>query len=286
MNIERELAYAKLNLTLDVLGLRADGYHEMDMVMQSVQLHDLVTVQLCNTPEILLRVNRADLPTDERNLAHRAATVLCKALDREHVGVEISIEKNIPVCAGCAGGSSDAAAVLRALNRLFGAPLSLYQLAQIGAQIGSDVPYCVLGGTARARGRGEELTPLPALPSCHIVLCKPDFDVKTPALFHRLDAVGKQRAPDTDAMLHALSAADLPAVAAVLGNVFEAVLPPRERAVIEEIRAAFQRHGALASCMSGTGPTVFALFARKTQARRAAQQLAGRYRDVFLTKPV
>ncbi len=286
MSIEREAAYAKLNLTLGVLGLREDGFHEMDMVMQSVQLHDVVTVQLRDTPGIGLQLGRADLPTDARNLAHRAASVFLEALGGKSVGVDITIEKHIPVCAGTAGGSSDAAAVLRALNRLLDAPFSLEQLMALGKKIGSDVPYCVLGGTARAQGRGERLTKLPPLPPCYIVLCKPDFDISTPKLFARLDELGGMPPPDTPAMQRALEEASLSAVAAALDNVFEAVLPPREQAVIREIRERCMQQGALGSCMSGTGPTVFALFEKKTQARQCAQQLSGRFPDVFLTKPV
>lgn len=280
-----EAAYAKLNLTLDVRGLRSDGYHEMDMVMQSVSLCDTVTLTRRDTPGIVLQGN-AKLPKDERNLAYAAALRFFEYLGDTQAGLHIALEKRIPVCAGTAGGSSDAAAVLRGLHRLYHAPFPLEVLHDIGARVGSDVPYCVYGKTARAQGRGEILSPLPSLPPCFLVLCKPAFSISTPALFHQIDVCNTLRRPATDAMCAALVAGDLSAVADALGNVFEAVLTPSQQKTIASIRATLCQEGALGACMSGTGPTVFGLFDAESAATRAAVRLRQNYPNVFLTHPV
>lgn len=281
-----EEAYAKINLTLDVLSLRSDGYHEMDMVMQSVRLSDALTLTKTDETGLTLRTGRTDLPTGEDNLALRAARCFFEATGRGEQGLLVELEKRIPVCAGTAGGSSDAAAVLRALNRMFKEPFSNEDLQVLGAKIGSDVPYCVLGGTARAQGRGEVLTALPSLPPCFIVLCKPGFGVSTPELFRRIDAFPERKHPDTEGMLSALVAQDLSQVAQRLENVFEAVLPDSQRKIVQSIRETLVEHGALGACMTGTGSTVFGLFEDETRAKKAVSMLKETYQEVFLTKPV
>ena len=276
-------ARAKLNLTLDVLGKRPDGYHELCMVMQSVTLCDELEI----TPgEGRVSSSLGFLPTGEKNLAWAAARRFWEALDRPPAPVDIHIEKHIPVCAGMAGGSSDAAAVLRELNRREGNPFTPEQLMKIGERVGSDVPYCVLGGTALARGRGEVLTPLPPLPRCCVVACKPDFSISTPELFARADAVKLRRRPDTAGALAALEAGDLEGVARRMYNVFEDVLPPRQAARVTEIKHTMIQCGALGAAMSGTGPTAFGLFSEEEQARQAYAQLAERCQDVWLTETV
>lgn len=281
-----ESAYAKVNLTLDVLGLRPDGYHEMDMVMQSVSLSDRVKLTLRQEPGITLRTNRAYLPTDGRNLAVRAAQCFLERIGKPSPGLAIEIKKCIPVCAGTAGGSSDAAAVLRGLNRLLDTKLSREDLMGLGVQIGADVPYCVYGKTARARGRGESISPLKALPPCYIILCKPNFSISTPELFRKLDGCGDLHRPDTGRMLRALEGRDLSEIAKALGNVFEDVLTRDQRETVRAIRTVFSEEGALGSGMSGTGPTVFAIFQRAAPASRAVARLKKQYKQVFFTKSV
>ena len=283
---ETVLARAKLNLTLDVLGKRPDGYHDLKMVMQSVALADTLTVETGTGEGLEVRTDLSFLPNNEKNLAAAAALAFQTVTGRDLGGVAIAIEKRIPVCAGMGGGSSDAAAVLRSLERMLGTGQDLAALAGIGERVGSDVPYCVLGGTALAEGRGEVLTPLSALPHCHVVICKPAFSISTPELFRAVDGVRLRCRPDTDGVLAALEAGDLGGVARRMYNVFEDVLPPRQRAEVAAIRAVLVQHGALWANMSGTGPAVFGLFDDADRARSAWEELRQTYRDVFLTETV
>ena len=283
---ETVLARAKLNLTLDVLGKRPDGYHDLKMVMQSVALADTLTVETGTGEGLEVRTDLSFLPNNEKNLAAAAALAFQTVTGRDLGGVAIAIEKRIPVCAGMGGGSSDAAAVLRSLERMLGTGQDLAALARIGERVGSDVPYCVLGGTALAEGRGEVLTPLSALPHCHVVICKPAFSISTPELFRAVDGVRLRCRPDTDGVLAALEAGDLGGVARRMYNVFEDVLPPRQRTEVAAIRSALVQHGALGANMSGTGPTVFGLFDDADRARSAWEELRQTYRDVFLTETV
>ncbi len=283
---ETVLARAKLNLTLDVLGKRPDGYHDLKMVMQSVALADTLTVETGTGEGLEVRTDLSFLPNNEKNLAAAAALAFQTVTGRDLGGVAIAIEKRIPVCAGMGGGSSDAAAVLRSLERMLGTGQDLAALAGIGERVGSDVPYCVLGGTALAEGRGEVLTPLSALPHCHVVICKPAFSISTPELFRAVDGVRLRCRPDTDGVLAALEAGDLGGVARRMYNVFEDVLPPRQRAEVAAIRAVLVQHGALGANMSGTGPAVFGLFDDADRARSAWEELRQTYRDVFLTETV
>ncbi len=279
-------AHAKLNLTLDVLGRRPDGYHDLRMVMQSVALADVLTLEESGDGELRVRTNLHFLPNNEKNLAAQAALRWWEARGQAPRGLEITIEKSVPVCAGMAGGSSDAAAVLRALNQMEGAPLSLREVAKIGERVGSDVPYCILGGTALAEGRGEILTPLPPLPQCWAVLCKPEFSISTPALFAKIDSVRLRCRPDTQGVIAALEAGDLHGVARRMYNVFEDALPERQRARVNDIKNVLIQCGALGASMSGTGPTAFGLFDDEGLAREARERLADWGGEVFLTQTV
>ena len=277
-------AAAKLNLTLDVLGKRPDGYHDLRMVMQSVDLADQIRITTGTGRGLEVRTNLSFLPNNEKNLAAAAALKLQERSGRQTGGLAIAIEKRVPVCAGMGGGSSDAAAVLRALNEMLDAGYTSMELASLGMEVGSDVPYCVLGGTALAEGRGERLTPLPPLPPCHVVICKPAFSVSTPELFRAIDGVKLRCRPDTEGVLAALQAGDLAGVARRMYNVFAGVLLPRQAAEVEQIRTALIRCGALGASMSGTGPTVFGLFDNASWAEDAWRELGAVYRDTFLTK--
>ena len=279
-------APAKINLTLDILGTRPDGYHEMYMVMQSVSLYDRLSLEYGGGGGVRVETGVGYLPLDRKNLAVSAAYTFYEAMGREPEDLVIHLEKHIPVCAGTAGGSSDAAAVLRGLNELTGAGLSPAELARIGAAVGSDVPYCVMGTTMLAAGRGEILSPLPPLPPCHILLCKPPFPISTPALFKEWDRQKRRLRPDTDGLITALTAGDLPGVARRIYNVFEAVLSPHHRREIDRIKNAMIQAGALGSAMTGSGPTVFGLFDDPAAANAAAELLGQQYQEVFLTEPV
>lgn len=279
-------APAKLNLTLDVLGRREDGYHDLKMVMQSITLADQLTLRPDRAPGIQVSSSFHFLPTGEKNLAGKAAVCFYQALGRPARDLDISITKHVPVCAGMAGGSSDAAAVLRALNRLEGDPFSPEELAHVGEAVGSDVPYCVLGCTALAQGRGEVLTPLSPLPHCWVVACKPDFPVSTPELFARIDSCRIRRRPDADGLMAALEQGDLMEVARRMYNVFEDVLPERQLARVADIKNTLIQQGALGANMSGTGPTAFGLFSSQSQAQAAYDVLKQRYQEVFLAETV
>ncbi len=281
-------AHAKINLTLDVTGRRDDGYHLVKMVMQSVGLHDDVTVAVSDGGQALRGVTLAcggsGVPEDERNLAWRAAALFYQTTGIAG-GCAIRIEKRIPVAAGLAGGSTDAAAVLHALNGLHGAGLTLEQLCEMGLRLGADVPYCLRGGTMLAEGIGEALCPLPAMPHAWVVLCRPPFEVSTAQAYRQLDSAVLLRRPDTDGMLRALRRGSLADMAGLMCNVMErqtAALHPE----IGQIRSALCENGALGALMSGSGPTVFGLFDGKAQAERAAEALSRRFADTFVTETV
>lgn len=283
--IGQEPARAKINLSLDVLGKREDGFHELCMVMETVDLADIL--YFTHDGEGLRVESQVSfLPTDRTNLALAAALAFQRATGRSAEPLSIRVDKQIPVCAGTAGGSSDAAAVLRYLNRVTGENLSLSALQDIGATVGSDVPYCIMGGTALAEGRGERLTALPPLPKCPVVLCKPNFSVSTPALFAQIDRCKIRRRPDTKGILAALEAGDLQGVARRLYNVFEDVLQPRQKRTVESIKNTLIVEGALGAAMTGTGPTVFGLFDDEALAQGAYRALAEDYPNTFLCHTV
>lgn len=279
-------AGAKLNLTLDVIGRREDGYHDLRMVMQTVELADTLRLEPGRGEGVRVKSNVGFLPADEHNLAAAAALAFQRETGIPATPLDITLNKVIPICAGLGGGSSDAAAVLRALNEIHEVGLSVEQLARIGEQVGSDVPYCVMGGTALAEGRGEVLTPLPALPRCRVVLCKPDFSVSTPALFAQIDSVRLRCRPDTKGVLAALEQGDLEGVARRLYNVFEDALPPRCASKVEQVKSVLIQSGALGAVMSGTGSAVYGLFRDETCAQDAYEQLRQLYGETFLTYTV
>ncbi len=284
MTYERR-AFGKLNLTLDVLGLRPDGYHEMEMIMQTVSLWDTVTIQTQTGKPWELSCSPGDLPCGPENLVWKAAAAFYQATGLTDTGLAMTIKKRIPSQAGMAGGSADAAAVLHLLNELHGRPLTETALCRVGARVGSDVPYCILGGTALAKGRGEQLTRLPPMPHSWIVLCKPDFSISTPALFRAVDAYPILRRPDTKAAMDAIAEGDLRGLAAQLCNVFEPLVLtqyPHAAAIGDTMLA----HGALATCMTGTGSVFYGIFEDQKAAQTAAAALKPIYPETFLAEPV
>jgi 4-diphosphocytidyl-2-C-methyl-D-erythritol kinase len=276
-------AYGKLNLSLDVVEKLPTGYHAMKMVMETVAYCDDVYLSLGAGAGVKLATNLPYLPADSRNIAVQAAQVFFRELELAPREVTIRIHKRLPVSAGMAGGSSNAAAVLRGLNTLLGTGLDSAQLRRIGLLLGSDVPYCVVHGTALAAGRGELLTPLRPLPPCHIVGAKPKFSINTPSLFARIDCSKIRHRPDTAGIQAALVAQDLGQVARCMYNVFEDVLDERGREVAN-IKRTLLDSGALGAAMTGTGPLVFGLFDDAELARAAAERLAKMYPETFLTK--
>ena len=279
------LAYAKINLTLDILHRREDGYHDLRMVMQSVSLSDRLTLSLTEGEEVEVRSDLHYLPSDGGNIVYKAAAAFFRETGIPPRGVRAALEKTIPVCAGMAGGSSDAAAALRLLRELLAPALSDEALRRIGESVGSDVPFCLLGGTALAEGRGERLTPLPPMPRCGLVLCKPGFPISTPELFAQVQVRRLRCHPDTAGMCAALAAGDLTGVARRLYNVFEDVLPRRCREVFE-LKSRLMDLGALGVSMTGSGPTVFGIFPGESQAAEAVQALRRDDLAVYLAHPV
>lgn len=280
----REKAWAKLNISLDVAGKREDGYHDMIMVMQTVSLCDELRISLNDSGQVRASSNLHFIPGDERNLAVRAAMSYLEALGKTGQGVRIDMRKNIPVGAGMAGGSADAAAVLRGMNALYGAALSWPELEELAAGVGSDVAFCVRGGTALARGRGELLSQLPPLPACFFIVCKPEFSISTPELFRKLDAVPLRRHPDTAGIVQALERGELGALCRRMYNVFEDVDDRRMRTVAG-IKSRLLDYGALGSVMTGTGSAVFGVFRDKTAALAARDGLSGEYRFCRAAEP-
>lgn len=279
----RELAFAKLNLTLDVGEKRPDGYHNMEMVMQSVSLCDVVDITLTGDKTFKVMSTDPNLPTGYHNLAGKAAVAFLGYVNKSGIGVEVNITKNIPDRAGMAGGSADAAAVIRGLDALLDTRLTLEELSHIGALVGSDVPFCLVGGTALAGGRGELLTELPPMPDCGILIIKPDFSVSTPALFAALDCCRVTARPDTGAALAALSSGDLKALSGSMVNVFEEALPEAERRIVVDIKSSLLSAGACGACMTGTGSAVFGVFPTLDGAKEAD---LSRFGLTFAVSPV
>lgn len=280
-----EHAYAKINLTLDVLGMREDGYHELKSVMQSISLCDEIEIDLGTNRPWKLSCTRQDIPVDETNLAWRAAKTFFDAFGTDPQGLEIRIVKRIPSEAGLGGGSADAGAVLRALNRHYGVPFSENALLQLAAKVGSDVPFCTLCGTAMAQGRGEMLRKLPPMPDCRIVICKPDFSASTPALYRALDSSVILRRPDNDKIEEALIAGDISAVSREICNVFDALLC-KQYPQIDEIKKICISCGALASQLTGSGSAVISVVRTQEDADTIRNALENRNFAVFIAKPV
>lgn len=284
MNQITEKAFAKLNLSLDVTGLRPDGYHEMRTVMQTVTLWDEVTVRLVPDGAVSSRSNLHYLPNGGRNIACQAAEAFFLRAGIQNLGAQITLKKRVPVCAGMGGGSSDAAAVLRALNRLTGTGFSAAELEELGRGLGSDVPFCISGGASLGLGRGDALTPLPRLPACSIVICKPPFSISTPELFRLIDDRSSRAHPDTEGLIAALRAQELSGVARRMFNVFEDVLPRRFSA-IKALKSQLLDLGALGAVMSGTGSALFGIFDDAYLAVKARETLRGKGRECHLAHP-
>lgn len=280
-----EGAYAKLNLTLDVLGKREDGYHDLQSVMQTISLRDDIEIDVGTGKPWEILCTDESIPTDERNLAWKAAKLYLDTIGQDPNGLQIRILKRIPTQAGLGGGSADAAAVLRALNRHYNAPLSIAALAELGGQVGSDVPFCVLCGTAMAEGRGDRLRKLPDMPDCVFVVCKPDFSVSTPELYRKLDETAIARRPDNRAMEAAILSGDLEQVARNLWNVFDPVVTA-EHLELNYIKSICNAYGALGQQMTGSGSAVFAILPNFEYAAVVCNMLKDNYPQVFIAKPI
>lgn len=276
-------ALAKINLGLDVLGRRENGYHDVRMVMQSIYLYDDVKIEKREQPGIEIVTNLFFLPTGDGNIAYKAADLLIREFDLKE-GVRITLKKHIPVAAGMAGGSSNAAAVLFGMNRLFGLKLSKEELMKRGVKLGADVPYCIMRGTVLAEGIGEELRMLPAMPKCTVLIAKPPISVSTKVVYEALDSAPIENHPDIDGMIAGLEKGNLREVASHMGNVLEDVTIPMHP-VIEEIKQEMKSAGALNAMMSGSGPTVFGLFENKMEARKAQERIRakGLAKQVYVT---
>lgn len=264
-------AYGKINLGLDVVRKREDGYHELRMIMQTVGLYDELKMKVIPEDEIRLSVNLSFLPTNENNLICKAIAMLKQEFGIRE-GIEARLEKRIPVAAGMAGGSSDAAAALVGMNRLFRLGLSKKQLMEYGVRLGADVPYCVMRGTALSEGIGEILTPLPPMPSCYILLAKPGISVSTKYVYQNLKANELTDHPDIDGIVDSLKNGDLQGICDRLGNVLETVTI-KDHPMIDEIKTFLIEQGASGALMSGSGPTIFGIFQEKSTARKALENM-------------
>ncbi|MDY4000847.1 MAG: 4-(cytidine 5'-diphospho)-2-C-methyl-D-erythritol kinase [Blautia sp.] len=261
-------ALAKINLGLDILGKRDDGYHEVRMIMQTIQMYDVLEIQRSKTPGISLVTNLPFIPSDERNLVYKAAKLL---MDEFHVeeGISMKLDKSIPVAAGMAGGSSDAAAAFVGVNRLFNLGLSEQELMKRAVKVGADVPYCIMRGTALAEGIGEKLTWIPQVPKCYVLVGKPGVTVSTKMAYENLHLDEIKERPDIDGMIRDITKGDLHAMVSKMGNVFEPGIIGRYP-VIQEIKDLMEENGALKAMMSGSGPTVFGIFDDSDKMEKAA----------------
>ena len=278
-------ARAKINLGLDVVGKREDGYHLVCMVMQSLKLYDRLEFSVIPEPEIQIRTNLSYVPVDQSNLIWKAADLLRQEFGIRE-GISVDLDKRIPVAAGMAGGSSDAAAALVGMNRLFHLGLSTQELMARGLKLGADVPYCILRGTALSEGIGEKLTELPPMPHCWILVAKPGISLSTKGVYTRLDALRGWEHPDIPGMVQAIREGSLDGIVQRLGNALEAVSVP-EHPVIGEIKRLMVKNGAEGALMSGSGPTVFGIFREENQARIACSAVreSGTARQLYVTEP-
>ena len=280
-----EGAFAKLNLTLDVLGKREDGYHDLKSIMQAISIRDDIEIDVGTGKPWELQCDWEGIPTDERNLAWKAAELFYKTIKKDPDGLTIRITKRIPVEAGLGGGSADAAAVLRALNQHHGNPFSIFALAELGASIGSDVPFCVLCGTAMVEGRGERIRKLPDLPECFFVVIKPDFSCSTGELYRKLDETVIPHHPDHSAMESALLAGDLEKITQNLYNVFDPVVTA-EHLEMNYIKTIYNSYGSLGQQMTGSGSAIFAVLPSFEYAAVVCAMLKDNYSQVYIAKPV
>ena len=279
-------ALAKINLGLDVLRRREDGYHEVKMIMQTIGLHDDLEIRKTKTPGIQVKTNLYYLPTNENNLVYKAAKLLMDEFQIQD-GVSIQLKKRIPVAAGMAGGSSDGAAVLWGINQMYGLGLSMQALMERGVRLGADVPYCIQRGTALAEGIGEKLSVLPPMPKCTILIAKPGISVSTKFVYENLHAndLKPEQHPDVDSMIEAMRQKDLGLLCSRMGNVLETVTIPNYP-VIAEIKEHMMACGAAGAMMSGSGPTVFGLFESESDAEKCRAELekSGLVKSVHLCK--
>jgi 4-diphosphocytidyl-2-C-methyl-D-erythritol kinase len=286
MNSITVKAYAKINLGLDVLRKRPDGYHDVCMIMQSLDLHDTITITKSSIEGISIKTNLAYIPIDQGNLVYKAAALFLDTLSIKE-GLYIKLDKNIPVAAGLAGGSSDAAATLKGLNELYHAKLSTEELMKLGVKLGADVPYCIMLGTALSEGIGEVLTPLAPIPGCSILLVKPDISVSTKYVYENLRLNDAIAHPKIEAMRAALEAGDINTLTKCMDNILQTVTI-RDYPIITEIKRKMLELGALTSLMSGSGPTVFGIYKDADLAKNALSYFKKHKhfgKQVFLTKP-
>lgn len=282
MNQHTIKAYAKINLGLDVVKKLPNGYHQVKMIMQAIDLWDELTLEK-SADGIVLTTDEGTLPTDENNLIFKAAKLMRDTYSLRE-GVRIHLQKNIPIAAGLAGGSADAGAAMTGINRLFDLHIPDAELMRLSVAIGADVPFCILGGTALAEGIGELLTPLPPVPACHVLVAKPDINVSTKYVYEHLDSADIQHHPDIDGSMAAIREGNLPGILSRMENVLESVTIPAYP-VIESIKSKMLELGAAGSLMSGSGPTVFGIFTEKATAEYAFQQLKATdlAKQIFLT---
>lgn len=276
-------AYAKINLMLDILGTLPNGYHNLWMIMQSVSLYDTVTVEKNNSEKITLTCSKEGIPTNEKNIAYKAAMAFFEKTGIKNCGIHIHIEKAIPSEAGLAGGSADGAAVIKALNEIFDAGLTERELCRIGRKVGADVPFCIVGGTCLAQNIGDVLSPLDDIPKCYFVLAKPKMGVSTKEAFSSFDNASYIRKPKKDKMLIAAANGDFDEMCKLAANVFEQVIEVPERV---EIKKIMRKSKAKLSLMSGSGPTVYGIFENKSDAENCAEKLKSIINDVFIATPV
>ncbi|MBS5986638.1 4-(cytidine 5'-diphospho)-2-C-methyl-D-erythritol kinase [Clostridium paraputrificum] len=279
----REKAYGKVNITLDVVGKREDGYHLLKMIMQNIDIYDVITIEKIESG-IEITCNKPYVPTDERNLAYKAAK-LFKDTFNITSGVSINIKKNIPVAAGLAGGSTDCAAVLKIMNKLFQVNADNEKLMELGVKLGADVPYCINGGTALCEGIGEVLTPLKPFKNHIIVLVKPPFGVSTKEVYKNFDLGRVKNHPETDKVITYMNEDNLYEVAKNMKNLLENVTLKKHK-VISSIKSEMESLGAIKSMMSGSGPTVFAFFDDMMKAQRCYDEMKKKYNDTFITRTV
>lgn len=277
-------AYAKINLGLDVLRRRPDGYHDVKMVMQTVDLYDVLSVSKKEEDTITISTKNEELPVNEDNLIYKAVKLMKDAYGLTG-GVHVDLVKNIPIAAGMAGGSTDAAAAMRAMNKLFDLNRPLKALEQHAVKIGADVPYCIQGGTVLSEGIGELLTDLPDAPQCILLIAKPDISVSTKYVYENLNLPGLEKHPDIDAMVDAIKAGDMQGMLEPMDNVLASVTEEKYE-IIKEIKQIMEKGGAIKAMMSGSGPTVFGIFETMVQAAGAYDAIKenGLARDIFISK--
>ena len=277
-------AYAKINLLLDILSKLENGYHSLFMIMQSVGLYDTVTVEKTEGEKIEIVCDKEGVPTDERNIAYKAAESFFTFTGVKNSSIKITIEKRIPHAAGLAGGSADGAAVIVALNKIYGTELSYLELVEIGLRVGADVPFCIFGSTRLSQNIGDVLSELPPMPDCSIIICKPEQDVPTGNAYKIYDENSDRiRHPDNTGMLRAVLEKDLDKICLLTNNVFEQVIEVCDRAYIKGV---MRKHNASAACMSGSGPSVFGIFYYDKDAERAYAELKKSIDETYICRPV